>query len=303
MPAGSIDQRLVMSNPGGGRPGVLLVANEHDTSMLAIGQPTDAGEPPTDFDAMLSLVEPCLPPAIFEGLRCAHPIGEAVIYHHTAAIWRRYDQMSRFPSGLVVIGDALCSFDPTYGQGMTIAALEALILRDCLHAGNFGLAQRYFRAASQIIGDTWATNQARSRVTSPARDQNSIRQRSAAWLSRAALNASTQDAVLTELFFRVSNFVDPPSRLRDPALLPRILWGNVRARLAQKRVPSRREGAPNHGFLGAFASARELSRAASRRPGTPTPATAGCSAAGRTPSRSDRPGRCPKCLARHQDTR
>ena len=76
MPAGSIDQRLVMSNPGGDQPGVLLVANEHDTSMLAIGQPTDAGEPPTDFDAMLSLVEPCLPPAIFEGCAAHTPSGK-----------------------------------------------------------------------------------------------------------------------------------------------------------------------------------------------------------------------------------
>ncbi len=257
MPEGSIDQRLVMSNPGGGRPGALLVANEHDTWMLAIGQPTDAGEPPTDYTGMLALAEPWLPPAIVEGLRRAHPIGEAVTYHHTAAIWRRYDQMSSFPSGLVVIGDALCSFDPTYGQGMTTAALEALTLRDCLHVGNFGLAQRYFRAASHYIGETWAANQARSWVTSPARDQSSIRQRGAAWLSRAALNASSRDAALTELFFRVSNFIDPPSRLQDPGLIPRILWGNLRAKFARKHN-------------------RDVSRATSPRPGTPTPATAGC---------------------------
>jgi 2-polyprenyl-6-methoxyphenol hydroxylase-like FAD-dependent oxidoreductase len=257
MPEGSIDQRLVMFNLGGARPGGLLLANEHDTWMLAIGQPAYTGEPPTDYTAMLALAAPCLPPTITEGLRRAHPIGEAVTHHHTAAIWRRYDQMSEFPSGLVVVGDALCSFDPTYGQGMTIAALEALTLRDCLHVGTFGLAQRYFRAASQYIGETWAANQARSRVTSPARDQSSIRQRLSRWLAISALNAAAQDIVLTERFFRVSNFVDPPSRLRDPALIPRILWGNLRARFTRNRP-------------------REVSRAASPRPETPTPATAGC---------------------------
>jgi len=256
MPEGSIDQRLVMFNPGDGRPLGLLLANEHDTWMLAIGQPTDTGYPPTDYAAMLALAEPCLPPAIVGGLRRAHPIGEAVTHHHTAAIWRRYDQMSIFPSGLVVIGDALCSFDPTHGQGMTVAALEALILRDCLHVGNFGLAQRYFRAASEVIGETWGANQARSRVTSPARDQSSIRQRLSRWLALAALNAAAQDIVLTERFFRVTNFVDPPSRLQDPALIPRILWGNLRAKFARKRQ-------------------REVSRAASPRPGTPAPATVG----------------------------
>jgi 2-polyprenyl-6-methoxyphenol hydroxylase-like FAD-dependent oxidoreductase len=177
---GSIAQRLVMFNPGGGRPGGLLLANEHDTWMLAIGQPTDTGKPPTDFEAMLALAEPSLPPAILEGLRGAYPIGEAVTYRHTAAIWRRYDRMSRFPSGLLVIGDALCSLDPTYGQGMTIAALEALTLRDCPRAGKTGLAQRYFRAASRYIGETWAANQARDAVTSGAHQPRGMQQRLAA---------------------------------------------------------------------------------------------------------------------------
>lgn len=235
MPQGSIAQRLVMFNPGAGRPGGLLLANEHDTFMLAIGVPADGGEPPTDFDAMLAMAEPSLPPAITEGLRGAYPIGEAATYHHAAAIWRRYDQVDEFPSGLLVVGDALCSLDPTYGQGMTIAALEALTLRDCLRAGDAHLAQRFFRATAQYIGQTWAANQARDLATSGAHRPRGIPQRLQGWMSRAALNACTRDVVLTERFFRVSNFIDPPSRLRDPALLPRIVWGNLRARFTQQR--------------------------------------------------------------------
>jgi 2-polyprenyl-6-methoxyphenol hydroxylase-like FAD-dependent oxidoreductase len=235
MPEGSIAQRLVMFNPGGGRPGGLLLANEHDTFMLAIGVPVDAGEPPTDFAAMLAMAEPSLPSDIVEGLRRAYPIGEAVTYHHTAAIWRRYDQMAEFPSGLLVMGDALCSLDPTYGQGMTIAALEALTLRDCLRAGDAQLAQRFFRATAQYIGQTWAANRARDRATSGGYRPRGLRRRLSGWVSRAALNASTRDLVLTERFFRVWNFIDPPSRLQDPALLPRIVWGNLRARFSSKR--------------------------------------------------------------------
>lgn len=235
MPEASIPQRLVMFNPGGGRPGGLLLANEHDTFMLAIGVPVEAGEPPTDFAAMLAMAEPSLPPAIIEGLRRAYPIGEAVTYHHGAAIWRRYDQMAEFPSGLLVMGDALCSLDPTYGQGMTIAALEALTLRDCLHAGDAQLAQRFFPATTHYIGQTWAANQLRDWTTSGRYRPRGVRPRLQDWISRAALNASTRDAVLTERFFRVSNFIDPPSRLRDPALLPRIVWGNLRARFTSRR--------------------------------------------------------------------
>lgn len=236
IPEGSLAQRLVLFDPGGGSARGLLVANEHDTWMLAVGQRADTGEPPTGYDEMLALIEPSLPPAIVDALRRAHPIGEAVTYHHTAAIWRRYDQMSRFPMGLLVIGDAMCSFDPTYGQGMTIAALEALTLRDSLGVGRTSLAQRYFRATSRYIGETWAANQARSRVTSPTHDRNSKGQWPSGWISRAALAAAAHDTVLTERFFRVANFIDPPSRLQDPALIPRVLWGNLRARLSRKRI-------------------------------------------------------------------
>src|SRR5271154_4293271 len=165
--------------------------------------------------------------------------------------------MSRFPSGLLVIGDALCSLDPTYGQGMTIAALEALTLRDCLRSGDARLPQRFFCATARYIGETWAANQARSRVTSPTRDRSSMRERLRNWISKAALNAAAHDIVLTERFFRVSNFIDPPSRLHDPALLPRILMGNVRTLFAQKRnvkLASRRKSAQNQGFSGDFAS-------------------------------------------------
>lgn len=235
MPEGSIAQRLVMFNPGGGRPGGLLLANEHDTFVLAIAVPADGGEPPTDFDAMLAMAEPSLPLAIIEGLRRAYPIGEAVTYRHAAAIWRRYDQLAEFPSGLVVIGDAFCSLDPTYGQGMTIAALQALTLRDCLRAGDAHLAQRFFRAAAQYIGETWAANKARDRATSGAYRPRGFRQRLRGRMTRAALNAATRDAVLTERLFRVFNFIDPPSRLHDPALLPRILWGDLRARFTHRR--------------------------------------------------------------------
>jgi hypothetical protein len=118
---------------------------------------------------------------------------------------------------------------------MTIAALEALTLRDCLRAGDAQLAQRFFRATAQYIGQTWAANRARDRATSGGYRPRGLRRRLSGWVSRAALNASTRDLVLTERFFRVWNFIDPPSRLQDPALLPRIVWGNLRARFSSKR--------------------------------------------------------------------
>ncbi|BCI51373.1 hypothetical protein NIIDNTM18_06510 [Mycolicibacterium litorale] len=71
--------------------------------------------------------------------------------------WRRYDKMARLPEGFVVIGDAVCSFNPVYGQGMTVAAIEATILGQCLRAGDVDLPRRFFRAAAKPVRVAWQT--------------------------------------------------------------------------------------------------------------------------------------------------
>jgi 2-polyprenyl-6-methoxyphenol hydroxylase-like FAD-dependent oxidoreductase len=262
IPKGCIAERLVFFNPGGGKPGGLLVACEHDTWMLAIGQLIDIKEPPTDFATMVRYAEQTLPRPIIDGLRRAQPIGEAATYRHTAALWRRYDRLARFPSGLLVIGDALCTFDPTYGQGMTIAALEALTLRDCLCSGDSQLAQRFFGATTRYIGSTWAGNQARERIASRSHGRPPMRQWFQSWAVKAGLNAACYDIVLTERLMRVFNFIDPPSRLQDPTLVPRIVMVNLRIlfRRTWNRLPGNRKRAVHAGRL-----SRSRSRSRSRQ--------------------------------------
>ncbi len=228
LPNERIAERLLMVDKGIGTPRGLLLAYEHDTWMLAIGRSVGHGDPPSNFADMLTLAEDMFPAATVAGLREAKPIGETAIFRHTAAVWRRYDRMPRFPTGLVVIGDALCSLNPLYGQGMTVAALQAVALRDCLRLGDADLARRFFAAAAGHIGPVWAMNQANEIDPSAARGPHPVRRRLANWSVNAALKAAANDIAVTERFFRVNNLLDPPTRLRDPALLPRILLANVR---------------------------------------------------------------------------
>jgi 2-polyprenyl-6-methoxyphenol hydroxylase-like FAD-dependent oxidoreductase len=229
IPHGRIAQRMASIVDHATATRLLLLGYEHNTWILAVGHPVGQGEPPTGFAEMLATAERFMPTTIMTGLRDAAPAGEIAVFRNTAATWRRYDHMPRYPAGVVVIGDALCTLDPIWGQGMTMAAVQALTLRDCLRTGDPGLARRFFSAAAAHIGSTWAMNQANDRALDQAGgDPGALRQRISNWATNAALRAATSDVTLTERLFRVANLVDPPSRLQDPALLPRIFLANLR---------------------------------------------------------------------------
>jgi 2-polyprenyl-6-methoxyphenol hydroxylase-like FAD-dependent oxidoreductase len=229
IPPGSIAERIALIDCGAKSPRAVLMAYEHGTWMLTVGRANGAGAAPTDFAGMLALAEQVIPARILQELRGGQPLGDVAVCRSTGGVWRRYDKMAQFPSGLLVAGDALCSFNPIYGQGMTMAALQALSLRDCLRSGNAELAQRFFRATARHIGPAWAMNQANDRDPSPTR-RSSASQRLRKWTVNASLRAAANDIRVAERFFRVSNLIDPPARLRDPALLLRILIANLRHR-------------------------------------------------------------------------
>ncbi|MEB3033662.1 NAD(P)/FAD-dependent oxidoreductase [[Mycobacterium] nativiensis] len=227
IPPGRIADKLVFVNQGRAAPGLLLVAYEHDTWMLAIARHGDCGAPPADFPTMLAIAEQALPPAIMAGLRDATPAGDVAVSRDTGALWHRYDRMARFPAGLVVIGDGLCRLNPLHGQGMTMAALQALALRDCLQDRGADLPHRFFRAAATQIAPVWAANAANDRPA-PAGRPHPIRHRLSRWAADAVGTAAARDIAVTERFLRVRNLIDPPARLRDPVLLARIALANLR---------------------------------------------------------------------------
>jgi 2-polyprenyl-6-methoxyphenol hydroxylase-like FAD-dependent oxidoreductase len=66
--------------------------------------------------------------------------------------------MRQFPAGLLVMGDAICSFNPVYMQGMTMAALQAVALRNCLADRDGDLSRRFFKATAKQIAPVWRAN-------------------------------------------------------------------------------------------------------------------------------------------------
>lgn len=223
------EKLMLVTDTRSGQPRGGLTAHEHGTWMLTVGRMEIDPDPPTDLAGVLALAEQFTPPSIMAGLRAAEPLGDVSVFRYTGAVWRRYDRMSRFPTGLLVIGDALCSLNPIYGQGMTVAALEALALRDFLANGSRA-PQRFFRAAASHIAPVWAMNKSNDRAPTTRRPSRSTRLSN--WTVNKALNAAENDIVLTEALQRVASLIDPPTKLLKPALIPRVIIGNLRRRRA-----------------------------------------------------------------------
>ncbi|MCV7345575.1 FAD-dependent oxidoreductase [Mycolicibacterium rhodesiae] len=222
IPPGRIRHRLAFVNQGRRAPGAMLVAYERDTWMLAVSRSDECGPPPSSYAEMMRTVEPMLPTEMVAGLRDATCIGEISISRNTGAVWRRYDQAADLPAGLVVLGDALCSLNPLHGQGMTMAALQALSLRDCLRAGAADSPRRFYRAAAEHIGPVWAVNRANDQPQ-PASGHHTQ-----AWMQRAVLRAAGTDIAVAEQILRVRGLIDSPARLRERRFLVRVLLANLR---------------------------------------------------------------------------
>jgi 2-polyprenyl-6-methoxyphenol hydroxylase-like FAD-dependent oxidoreductase len=155
IPAGIVNEKMAFVVPEPKRPtGGAFSVYEHDTWIFTVARLAQ-NEPPGDLATMIRMATQFAPPALLRALKRGEPLGDVAVFRHPGGAWRRYDQMQRFPAGLLVFGDAICSTNPIYGQGMTVAALEATALQECLAEANGDLSQRFFAAAGELIGPLW----------------------------------------------------------------------------------------------------------------------------------------------------
>ena len=214
--------------PEGKRGGVMLAQEGGRWTLTLIGHFGQAA--PLDLEGFIEYARTLPAPFIYEVIRNAEPIGDAMSARFQASVRRRYEKLQRFPEGYLVFGDAISSFNPIYGQGMSVAALEAVQLDETLGQGSHDLAKRFFARASKVVDIPWSVA-----VGNDLRMKETVGPRNAGaniinWYMSKLQKAAHHDPVPALAFHRVGNLLAPPPSVMHPRVVWRVLLGNLRPR-------------------------------------------------------------------------
>jgi 2-polyprenyl-6-methoxyphenol hydroxylase-like FAD-dependent oxidoreductase len=202
---------------------------------------------PADDEGFLAFARSLPAPDIYNVIKNAEPLGDYTTHKFPANLRRRYEHLKRLPEGYVVVGDALCSFNPTYGQGMSSAALAVQALSGCLReTSNLqGLPGRFYRRAAKVIDTPWQMaaggDFAYPQVTGKKAPGTDLINR---YMGRV-FAAATSDRAVCQKLVEVANLLAPPTAL----FAPRIIFGVIRAsfRRPQPSPASHPISAPSNG--------------------------------------------------------
>jgi len=207
--------------------GALLLPVEGNRWILTLGGRYDE-KPPAEWDAFLIYAQHLRTPTVYNAIRHAKRSSEIVRFVFKASCWRHFERLEKFPHALLPFGDAICRFNPLYGQGMSVAALEADVLGALLAAqsasgnGLTRLAAAFFAKAEELIDTPWWAAalpdfiDPRTKGKRPSDFEDTLK------FSAALLKLAAKDATVHKLFVEVQNLLKPRSVYRNPELVERV---------------------------------------------------------------------------------
>ncbi len=238
----SADWKIVMLSsqpPSMPRTGYLFPIEDGQWMVALMGA---AGQhPPTDEDGFAAFTRSLRHPIIADALAAAEPVTPIRGYHGTANRLWHYERMRRWPERFVVLGDAVCAFNPIYGQGMSTAAVAAETLDACLREQRQrcrrrsaddaddldGLARRFQRRLARGNADPWllSTGEDLRFPTTTGMHVTAVTRLQHRYLDRVGI-AALRDPAIADSFVQVIGMLARPTSL----FAPRILVAAARAR-------------------------------------------------------------------------
>jgi 2-polyprenyl-6-methoxyphenol hydroxylase-like FAD-dependent oxidoreductase len=185
-------------------------------------------KPPADWDGFLLYSQHLRTPTVYDAIRDAKRPAEIARFGFKASCWRHFERLKRFPRALLPFGDAICRFNPIYGQGMSVAALEAEVLNGLLTAqsaegnGLARLAEAFFTEAKKLIDTPWSAAAIPDFIDPRTEGQRPSDFEDTLKFFAALLKLAAQDAAVHKLLIEVQSLLKLRSAYRDAELVRRI---------------------------------------------------------------------------------
>ncbi|NWF69721.1 MAG: FAD-dependent monooxygenase [Chloroflexi bacterium] len=203
--------------------------------------------PPTDESGFLDFARTLRTPLLYQALQHATPISPVYGFQRTENRLRHYERLTAMPEGLVALGDAVCAFNPVYGQGMTVAAMGALVLDELLRhprATNFSLRFQQALAKSNETAWLMATGED---FRWPLTEGQRPRTNAVTAFVHAYMNILTalitEDPYALSVFYQVAHLVQSPTAFFQPKIAASILRKRL-TELTMRSVPNDHIGLP-----------------------------------------------------------
>ncbi len=163
---------------------------------------------------------------LYELMRDSEPTSEVVTANFPHSQWRRYDRMRRHPDGIVAFGDAICSFNPIFGQGMTVAACEAMELgKAATRVPLSQLWRAFYRRTRPIVEVPWSMAVGNDLRFAEVQGRRTTGSRMLARYLDRLFSVAASDPVVAEAFLRVTHLLAPPPTILSPRVAWRVLRG------------------------------------------------------------------------------
>lgn len=196
--------------------------------------------PPADLAGFIEYAGALRTTVIFDAIRHARPLSPVAVSRSTRNRLRHYERLPAMPRGLVAVGDAVCAFNPIYGQGMTVAALQAELLDEWLgEPATKASREHQFQArVAAAVAPAWGMATGEDFRFESTLGERPIGLRLMHGYLDAIFRAAVADPELASRVVRVFMMLDPPADLLRPKIALRALGHKLRSRRIELAVPT-----------------------------------------------------------------
>ncbi len=189
--------------------------------------------PPTEIEGFKAFAKSMPVPQMYDAIASATPLTQLSLHKVPSQLRRNYERLERFPSGLVIMGDAVCSFNPIYGQGMATAALEAMELRRALRSQGVNGLPAYTptlqKGLGKLVDMPWQMATSSDMAYPQAEGARPLGSGLLSKYTRRMLDLAAHDPVLNDAFLQVQHMLKSPTSLFHPRHVARVLLSRLPA--------------------------------------------------------------------------